>query len=160
MVHTHTNPPRGGQGVSPLPPCFLGPYLGSGCPIVHTHPPLLPGGGEGSHCSLVACWAPVWTAVMGCATVHGLWQLLAERPLQGLLIVAGFSIPMLGNSTALRHPHLFSDPGYPETTLSHLGFCPTLPPEDLSGRDVPYGSKLLKVLIWHFAAISLSSGQL
>ena len=50
----------------------------------------------------------------------------------------------------LRQPHSFCDPGDPETTLSHLGFCPSSPPEHLSVRDVSLtGADFLK--FWYCA---------
>jgi len=67
---------------------------------------------------------------------------------------------MPGNSAALRNPCSSCDPGDPETTLSHLVFCPTSPPECLSGRDVAPWSRLLIVPILHLNAISLSSSWL
>ena len=93
------------------------------------------------------------------AEIQGLWQHLAERPRQGSLIVASFPSSMLVNSATLRHPRSFCDPRDPETTLSHLGFCPTQPPEHLSGRDIPHRSRLLKVLILFSAAVSLSCSR-
>lgn len=60
---------------------------------------------------------------------------------------------MFGNSVALRHPCSFCNPRDSETTLSHLGFCPTLPLEHLSCRDVPHWSRLLKssdFVLYHY----------
>ena len=94
------------------------------------------------------------------ATVHCLWQQWSENPLLGLLIVVVFPDPMPGNSATLRYPHSFCDPGDPENLPSHLGFSPASPPQHFSGTDVPHQSRLLKVLILYFAAISLSSRQL
>lgn len=94
------------------------------------------------------------------ATVHGLWQQWPENPLLGLLNVVVFPDPMPGNSATLRCPHSFCDPGDPETLPSHLGFSPASPPQYPSGTDVPHQSRLLKVPILYFAAISLSSRQL
>ena len=91
------------------------------------------------------------------AVVQSLWQHLAESPLLGELIAAHFPASMLGNSVTLRHPYSFCDPREPETTLSHVGVCPPMPPECLSGRDVPHQSRLLRGPILHSAAISLSS---
>ena len=60
----------------------------------------------------------------------------------------------------LGYPSSFCDPEDPETTLSHLGFCPASPPEHLSGRDVSQWSRFLKVLILSYGAISLCGSQL
>ena len=88
------------------------------------------------------------------------WQPGAESPLLGLLIAAGFLGPMPGSSAVLRHLHSFCDTRDPETILIHLGLYPTLPPECLSGRDIPHQSRLPKVPILCSSAISLYSSQL
>ena len=92
--------------------------------------------------------------------IEGLWQHWAESPFPGSLIVACFPAQMLGNSATLRYPHSFCDPRDPETTLSLLGFCPALPSEHLSGRDIPPWNRLIKVPILHSTAISLSGNHL
>ena len=67
---------------------------------------------------------------------------------------------MPASSATLRHPCYFCDPGDPETTLTHLGFCPVLPPGHLSGRDIPHWSRLLKALILCYISLPLSCSQL
>lgn len=64
-----------------------------------------------------------------------------------LLFSASFPSLMFGNSATLRHPHSFCDPRDPETTLSHLGFCSTSPPEHLQARAIPNSSRLLKAAL-------------
>jgi len=159
-MHTCINPPREGSGVSPGPYGCLGPYSGSGCCILHAPARPLPWGKEQGLPGVVACWASAWRAVAQSCRAPSLWPHLGERPLRGSLIVASFPALMLGNSATLRHPRSSCDPGDPETTLSHLGFCPTLPPKHLSGRDVPHRSRPLKVAILHSRAISLSGSRL
>ena len=41
-------------------------------------------------------------------------------------------------------PCSFCDPGNPETTLSHIGFCPTVPAKHLSGGNIPHQSSFWK----------------
>ena len=60
----------------------------------------------------------------------------------------------------LRYPCFSCDPRDPETTLPHLGFCPTSPPEHLSGRDVSHLEQISKGLILHSGVMSLSCGRL
>ena len=115
-----------------------------------TDVPLLPrirdewvGSGDG----FAACWAPAWRVITNSVVVCGLWQRWAESPLLGLLIAAGFPALMSGTSAALRHSWSPCDPRNLETTLSHLRFCPTSPPECFSGRDIPHQNKLVKVPI-------------
>ena len=91
-----------------------------------------------------------------CAVAPGIWQPPAESPLLGLLIAADFLLRCLG-TLSTQQPLSSCDPRTLETTLSHLGFHPTLPSsEHLSGMDNPHLSRLLEVLILCFAAISLS----
>lgn len=100
--------------------------------------------------------------------LHGLWEHFGESPPLGLIIAAGFSTGMRGNSAALWHPWSSCNPGDPKTTLFHLGFLPlTIPTttttsqsKHLSGKDVPHWSKLLKSLVLCSIALSLSSSWL
>ena len=71
-----------------------------------------------------------------------------------------FLLQCLGHLLHSGAPVLFCDPRDPETTLFHLGSCSTSPPEHLSGRDVSHWSRLVKVLVLRFGAVSLSSSWL
>lgn len=65
-----------------------------------------------------------------CTMVCSLWQYRAESWHLSSLLSAGFpAIP--GNNAAPRCHPLFLWPWDPETRVSHLGFCSTLPPEHL-----------------------------
>ena len=146
--------PLGRGGGLTAAPGLLTPCSGSGCLVMHLPLLLFPVEGTGSHfgCRLLGpcleSHCPPNSAVF-----RGLWQHLAEKPLWGWLIVACFPTPKLGNSATLRYPHSFCGPGDPETTLSHLGFCPTSPSQHLSSREVPHRSRLLRIctlLLHHF----------
>ncbi|XP_057163587.1 uncharacterized protein LOC130541832 isoform X3 [Ursus arctos] len=52
----------------------------------------------------------------------------------------------LRKATALTRRKTDSKSVDPETTLPHLGFCPTSPPEHLSGRDVSHLEQISKGL--------------
>ena len=87
--------------------------------------PILLLSGKGGCLTLLRKWSQHY------AKVHGLWQPRAESPVLGSLIAFGFPTLNDGNSATLGHSHSFCDVWDPETTLSHLGLCPTSPPEHL-----------------------------
>lgn len=75
--------------------------------------------------------SPARRVFTGLCRSLGLWQHQAESWQVDSLISADVPTLIRGTSTALRHPHSLCGPWDPETTLSHLGFCPALPPEHL-----------------------------
>ena len=79
------------------------------------------------------------------AAVRSIWQCRAESRYLDPPFSTGLPILMLGNPTALRHPHSCG-PGDPETTLSHLWFCFTYYMITFK-PGIILTSRLLKVLI-------------
>ena len=114
----------------------------------------------GSCCSSAAPSTPAWRAVAQLACIYWYVATLSRKPTPSSLITAGFLALMPGNSAALRYPLSSCASEDPGTTLSHLGLYPTLPPECLSGRDLPYWRRLFKILILFSKAISLSCSLL
>lgn len=55
-----------------------------------------------------------------------------------------------------RYPRSSCNPGDPKTALSYLGLCPTSPSEHSSDKVISQWHIILKVLILHTGAISLS----
>ena len=147
-VHSCTNLPRGERGGLPWPCCSLGPCSGSDCLTVCTPEWLFPVEGAwspSSCCLLGSCLEP------RCVVVPSLWQHLAETPLWGCLLCLASLLQCLGTLPYSGIP-ILCDPEDLETTLSHLGFCPTLPPEHFSGSDIPHRSRFLK---FQFCALQL-----
>lgn len=84
------------------------------------------------------CRAPSWRTVAHCAAVCGFVANWADSPFSGPLTIASFPTLMLEISGGLGTSVLSLTQVDPEITLSHLGFCPTLPPEHFPGRDISH----------------------